>query len=256
MEIDKHKKQFGVQAEDYTKYRKPYPEKLYEFLFSLLATNQKKILDIACGTGKSTEPLLRNDTEVSACDHDPLMIEEAKRQAVAKNLTIDYRIAETEQLPYEDDSFNVVTIGTALHWFVNEKAIAEIRRVLKNDGLIFVFWTSTIEDAREENKIILDVFRSYHWERVSPEFRDLEYISNFFQQNGFRNISTARIPFSHNDTVEERVGLEKTNSGYGLLSPEDKKRFLDDLRGALTTALGAKSHFSIQEEVQVCYGFR
>lgn len=59
MEIGKHKKQFGNHAEDYSKYRRVYIKDLYSIFFSLLPKKNVKILDIACGTGKSTEPMTR-----------------------------------------------------------------------------------------------------------------------------------------------------------------------------------------------------
>ncbi len=154
MEINKHKKQFGNQAENYTKYRKPYTEELYKLLFSLIPDGNKKILDIACGTGKSTEPLLtRKDLEVFGVDHDPLMIEEAKKQAMSKNLDIKYSVADVEHLPFQDQMFDVITVGTAFHWFVNEKSITEIKRVLKEKGLLFIFWVLTTKDIPEEDEI-------------------------------------------------------------------------------------------------------
>jgi ubiquinone/menaquinone biosynthesis C-methylase UbiE len=256
MEIDKHKKQFGNLAEDYSKYRKPYTEELYKLFFSLVQQGNKKILDIACGTGKSTEPLVRDGFEVFGCDHDPLMIEEAQKQAKNKNLSINYSVAEVEQLPFEDQYFDVITVGTAFHWFVNDKAITEIKRVLKSQGLFFIFWTLTIKDIPEEDEIPSRIFRSYNWDKVPSELRDLGYISNFLTQNGLKNVSTARIPFTYNTTVEERVGLQKTASAYELLSEENKEKFLSEVTEVLTKKLGNRTYFTLEEEIQVCYGFK
>ncbi len=71
---------------------------------------------------------MREGVELFGCDHDPRMIEEAKSQAAAKNLPISYSVAEVEHLPYEDNIFDAVTVGTAFHWFVNEASIKEILR--------------------------------------------------------------------------------------------------------------------------------
>ena len=62
---------------------------MYKLLFSLVHEGNKKILDIACGTGKSTEPMVRDDVEVVGCDHDSLMIEEAIKQAQIKIYQLD-----------------------------------------------------------------------------------------------------------------------------------------------------------------------
>ncbi len=256
MEIERHKKQFGNQAANYTKYRRPYTQKLYELLFSFSPTAKKKILDIACGTGKSTEPLFLEGAEVIGIDHDPLMIEEAQKQASLKSLPITYLVADVEHLPFEDKSFDIATVGTAFHWFVNEPSITEIKRVLKGNGLLFVFWTLTTKDVPEEDSIPGDFLRSFNWDKVPSELRNLEHISSFLIDNGFKNVSTARIPFTHNDTVEDQVGLMKTASCYELLTKEDQDRFDRELSVILTTKLGDRPYFTYEEEIQVCYGFK
>jgi ubiquinone/menaquinone biosynthesis C-methylase UbiE len=256
VEIDKHKKQFGNQAENYTKYRRPYTQKLYELLFSLLPEGEKKILDVACGTGKSTEPLVREGIEAVGCDHDPLMVAEAKKQAAANNLPIAYHEAEAEALPFSDQSFDAVIVGTAFHWFVNERAMNELKRVLKDNGLLFVFWTLTTKDVPEEDSIPGDFLRSFNWDKVPPQLRDLEHISSFFTEHGLKNVSTTRIPFSHNDTVEDQVGLMKTASCYELLSDSEKERFNIEFTQIMTSKLGDRPYFTYEEEIQVCYGFK
>jgi ubiquinone/menaquinone biosynthesis C-methylase UbiE len=256
MEIDKHKKQFGNQAENYTKYRKPYTEELYKLLFSLISADNKKILDIACGTGKSTEPLVKDTLEIFGVDHDPLMIQEAKRQAEIKKLPINYSVAEVEHLPFEENYFDVVTVGTAFHWFVDDTAMTEIKRVLKPNGLLFVFWTLTTKDIPEEDEIPSNIFRSYNWDKVPSELRNLEHISSFFKKNGLKEISVAQIPFTYNATVEERVGLQKTASAYELLSEENKEKFINQVTDVLTNKLGSREYFTLEEEIQVVYGFK
>ncbi|MDB5265651.1 MAG: Alternative oxidase/tellurite resistance protein TehB [Parcubacteria group bacterium] len=256
MEIDRHKNQFGNQAENYTKYRRPYDIDVHDLFSSLLSKSATKILDIACGTGKSTEPLVKNGLEVFGVDIDPLMIEEAKKQAELKNLTIQYSVAEVEHLPFEDDYFDAITVGTAFHWFVNKTAMDEIKRILKKDGLFFVFWTLTTKDVPEEDSIPSEIFKSFNWEKVPVELRNLEHISEFLKQNELENVSTARLPFTHNDTVEDQVGLMKTASSYEVLSEEDKVRFIDAIRAALTKNLGTREYFTYEEEIQVCYGFK
>lgn len=256
MDINTHKKQFGNQAENYTKYRKPYTDKLHDFLFELTSKGEKNILDIACGTGKSTEPLVRDDAKVFGCDHDPLMIMEAQKQAELKKLDIQYKVADVENLPYEDGTFDVVTVGTAFHWFVNEKSMGEIKRVLKPNGIFFVFWTLTVKNVPEENSIPWEFLQSFNWERVPRELRDLDYISDFLRGQGIKDVSTERIPVSHNDTVEEQVGLMKTASSYELLSESEKERFVKELTDILTKKLGDRPYFTFEEEVQVCFGYK
>ncbi len=256
MKIEEHKKQFGGNAEDYTKYRKPYDSRLFEYLFSLVPTGHKKILDIACGTGKCTEDLVQVDNEVFGCDHDELMITEAKKQAEIKNLNIKYEIADVEKLPYPDNAFDIVTVGTAFHWFVNKQSIDEIKRVLKPRGTLFVFWTLTVKDVPDEDSIPWDFLSKYNWEKVPNELRDLEYISEFFMDHELEGADTHRIPTVVKYNVEEYVGLMKTASAFGKLSGTEKDSFATELTKIMTSKLGDRQEFVLEEELQICYGFK
>lgn len=251
-----YKKLFGPEAKNYTKYRTPYPEELFDFLISKIPNESKTILDIACGTGKSTEPLIATGLKVFGVDHDELMIEEAKDQAELKSLDIEYKVSETESLPFADNYFDVITIGTAFHFFANDIALAEIKRVLKPKGLLFVYWTLTTKDIPEEDDIPRAIFQKFNWVKIPSELRDLDNISNLFKNNNLQEVSTKSIPIAYNTSIEERVGLLTTSGFYETFSEEDKNAFLNDVREALTQKLGDRPYFSLEEEIQICYGFK
>lgn len=253
---DTFKKLFGPEAANYTKYREPYPKALFDLLTAQLPKEGTAILDIACGTGKSTEPLVETGLKVFGADHDPLMIEEAKKQAASKSLNIEYSVADAERLPFPDSHFDAVTVGTAFHFFVNEKAIAEIKRVLKPNGMLFVYWTLTVKDIPEQDEIPSALYRKYDWQRIPSELRNLDVISDFFKKAGLSGVSTERLPIRFNTTVEERVGLQTTSGTYELLSDDDKKSFLNEVREVLAQKLGDRPYFTLEEEIQVCFGFK
>jgi SAM-dependent methyltransferase len=250
------KKLFGPEAKNYTKYRTPYPRELFDLLVRSLPEGSASILDIACGTGKSTEPLVDTDLKVTGVDHDPQMIEEAEKQADLKNIDIEYVVSDAEHLPFPDGHFDVVTVGTAFHFFMDEKAISEIKRVLKPKGLLFVYWTLTTKDTPEEDSIPGNIFQKYNWVKVPSELRDLGYVSDFFNKNGLQKVSMERIPITYNITVEERVGLQTTSGFYETLSVDAKKSFLNEVKEALTKNLGNRPYFTLEEEIQICMGFK
>ncbi|MEI8062344.1 MAG: class I SAM-dependent methyltransferase [bacterium] len=251
-----YKKLFGPEAKNYTKYRTPYPKELFDLLVKSIPKGSVNVLDIACGTGKSTEDLVATALKVSGVDHDEQMIEEARVQAEIKNLEINYSVADVEHLPFPDQHFDVVTVGTAFHFFMNEPAMSEIKRVLKQGGLLFVYWTLTTKDIPDEDSIPGSIFKKYKWVKVPSELRDLGNVSNFFSGSCFQKVSTERITVTYNTTVEERVGLQTTSGFYETLSEEDKKHFLTEVRDVLTKNLGSRAYFTLEEEIQVCLGFK
>ena len=92
-------------------------------------------LDVACGTGHSTKPLLNIATSVKGCDISETMIQEAKL-AVAG---VDFYISNAETLPCEDNSENLISVGFAYHWFDQISFLREIARTLSPAGLLLIY---------------------------------------------------------------------------------------------------------------------
>lgn len=96
----------------------------------------KRVLDIAIGTGWSTEQLARAGAIVSGIDLTPKAIEiSQKRWKVRGVPPADLRVADAQNLPYPDGTFDfVLAWGCLMHMPDTEKAISEIYRVLKPGG--------------------------------------------------------------------------------------------------------------------------
>ncbi len=96
------------------------------------------ILDVAAGTGTSSASLARNGASVVAADFSEGMIE-VGRQRQAGNPFVRFVQADATALPFEDDSFDAVTISFGLRNIVDpKKALAEFFRVVKPGGRVVV----------------------------------------------------------------------------------------------------------------------
>jgi ubiquinone/menaquinone biosynthesis C-methylase UbiE len=104
----------------------------------------EKILDVGCGTGGVTIPAKQKvgiAGLAAGIDPAPEMIAVARKKADRAKLEIDFRVGVIESLPYPDASFDVVTSSLMMHHLPHEvqvKGLAEIRRVLKPGGRIFI----------------------------------------------------------------------------------------------------------------------
>ena len=96
------------------------------------------ILDVAAGTGTSSASLARNGASVVAADFSAGMID-VGRQRQAGNPFIRFVQADAMDLPFDDDTFDAVTISFGLRNIVDpKKALAEFFRVVKPGGRVVV----------------------------------------------------------------------------------------------------------------------
>ena len=109
----------------------------YEQLYELLrpVVRQKTVLDLATGTGLIAKHIVRYADHIEATDASQEMIEQAKQGV--KSAKLYFSVQDMFHLPYADQSFDVVIVVNALHIVSEpEKALSEIRRVLKDDGVL------------------------------------------------------------------------------------------------------------------------
>ncbi|MDZ8085869.1 MAG: bifunctional 2-polyprenyl-6-hydroxyphenol methylase/3-demethylubiquinol 3-O-methyltransferase UbiG [Nostoc sp. DedQUE12b] len=114
----------------------------FEF-FSNLVPDWKglKVLDIGCGGGLACEFVANLNADVSGIDLSFNSIKIAQQHARLSNLKIDYQRALAENLPYQQNSFDVVLCFDVLEHVEDwKKVFSEAYRVLKQDGL-FLFDT-------------------------------------------------------------------------------------------------------------------
>lgn len=97
------------------------------------------ILDLACGTGTLTILLKKTypSAEVTGVDGDPKILEIAEKKAKKGNTEIKFEKAMSFDLPYPNESFDVIVSSLFFHHLTREnklKTLSEVRRVLKPGG--------------------------------------------------------------------------------------------------------------------------
>ena len=109
----------------------------YEWMYELLrpVVRHKTVLELAAGTGLIAKNIVSSANHIEATDASPEMIAEARRDNQSAKL--HFSVQDMFHLPYADQSFDVVIVSNALHIVPEpERALAEIRRVLKDDGIL------------------------------------------------------------------------------------------------------------------------
>ena len=108
-------------------------DEMYELIRPIV--RHKTVLELATGTGLIAKHIVNAAAHIEATDASPEMIAEAKRDT--RSAKLHFSVQDMFRLPYANQSFDVVIVSNALHIVPQpEKALAEIRRVLKDDGVL------------------------------------------------------------------------------------------------------------------------
>jgi len=102
-----------------------------------------KVLDVAAGTGNASLPAARTGADVTASDLTPELLEAGRARAEAEGLTLDWVEADAEDLPFADESFDVVMSSIGAMFAPHHQAVAdELVRVCRPGGTVgLVSWT-------------------------------------------------------------------------------------------------------------------
>ncbi|WP_120199561.1 bifunctional demethylmenaquinone methyltransferase/2-methoxy-6-polyprenyl-1,4-benzoquinol methylase UbiE [Ichthyenterobacterium magnum] len=109
-------------------------------------TKPETILDIATGTGDLAISLIKTNAKaITGLDISDGMLEVGRQKIAKKNLdhVIKMVIGDSENLPFEDNTFDAITVAFGVRNFENlEKGLSEIHRVLKPNGIFVILETS------------------------------------------------------------------------------------------------------------------
>lgn len=103
----------------------------------------ERALDVASGSGNAALAAARRFCHVTGTDYVPTLIERGRMRAEAEGLPVDFEVADAENLPYPDDSFDVVLSVIGAMFAPNQQQTAsELLRVCRPGGRIgMANWT-------------------------------------------------------------------------------------------------------------------
>ena len=164
----------------------------------------KTVLELATGTGLIAKHIVNAAAHIEATDASAEMIAEAKRDN--RSAKLYFSVQDMFCLPYAEESFDVVIVSNALHIVPQpDKALAEIRRVLKDDGVL-IAPTFTHAGNSFSGKV-----RAFFMKRVGfplhSKWTSVEYL-RFLSQNGWTVRKSTVLKASFPLTYAECVKLE------------------------------------------------
>lgn len=226
-------------AASYLAARPRYPASLYNYVINYCRKHSldgrlESALDVGCGPGANTAPLLESFEKVNGVDPSPGMIEQAKKQvkeADAARLSF-YQGTDTDFANnVAPKSIDLITVAQAIHWFDAPRFYENVCKALKPNGTIS-FWgylDPVFVDHPEVSDLHLECLYGEkslgpYWEPgrkllreklvfadpPTDRFKDIERIENMSLQPDM----SSPIELHRQCAFSDYVSLMKTASSY------------------------------------------
>ncbi len=167
---------FSAQSDAYARFRPGYPDALFAFLFEHCLSFQRA-WDAATGNGQIALCLAKRFAHVYATDLSRTQLQQAPEHS---NVHYAVEAAETTCLP--PDSFDLITVGQAAHWFDLERFYVQVQRLLKPGGLLALVGYSRPQLPSEVDALVEHLYTNIlgeYWEPerclVEEEYRSLPF---------------------------------------------------------------------------------
>jgi SAM-dependent methyltransferase len=165
---------FAGTANDYVRYRPPYPD---EFLFDLRShaktTGYGSLLDLACGPGRVAIPMAPYFNSVLAVDVEAEMIAVGEQEARRRGVTnIAWLVKRAEDLELPGRSLELITIGEAFHRLDQQRILERALGWLQRRGSLATLGGEPVWRGPEEwKRVLVDLDgRAVHARSAVPGF--------------------------------------------------------------------------------------
>jgi len=156
------KDNFSSRADKYAQFRPTYPEALFDHLFRL-SPSKGAAWDCGTGNGQIAQRLAAVFHTVRATDISRQQLDNAVRLP-----NIHYSVQPAEKTSFPDHSFDLVTVGQAIHWFDLDAFYAEASRTLKPGGILAVIGYNLPQFNAAIDTVIADFYRKVvgpYWDK-------------------------------------------------------------------------------------------
>ncbi len=128
---------WGARPLEWAYLFEPYARHANDILFDQLGVGDgSRLLDVACGSGLAANTAHRRGASVAGLDASADLVDIAR----ARTPAADFHVGDMFALPFDDDSFDVVTTFNGI-WNGCEAALREVKRVLVDGGRFgMTFW--------------------------------------------------------------------------------------------------------------------
>jgi ubiquinone/menaquinone biosynthesis C-methylase UbiE len=194
----------------------------------------RRVLDLAAGTGKLTRLLVPTGAQVVAVEPVAGMRD---RLLAALAGQVDVRDGTAESIPVEDASVDAVTVAQAFHWFDPPRALAELARVLRPGGHLFLVWNTrdrSVDWVRRFGELLLD---DPAVERPYDDYYDVDYAAVVASAGGeaFAPVQVWHHAWEQSFDEDLLVARAESVSVVGTMAPDERVEVLGRVRDLART---------------------
>lgn len=208
---------FDTFSDVYNEIRPTYNEEVYRAISAFLKPGLTyKILEIGAGNGMATEKINRLWKPELTLIEPSRNLSHLLREQFGNEPNIQIITDYFEDVELESGYFDAIFSATAFHWLDSETKFTKSHRVLKENGLLIVFWNNYLVDNPQVSNEIQEVYTKYTGNRLKKSIEELqaekiENRKNEIINSGLFELLSHRIFISElKFTSEEYVKLLKT----------------------------------------------
>jgi SAM-dependent methyltransferase len=227
---------FDSVARDYDDARPGYPPALFDDLVELAQLEPgARLLEIGCGTGKATRPLVERGFEVTCVELGPRLADETRRA-----LPVDVHVAPFEEWDADGARFDLVYAATAWHWLDPELRYRKAHDLLHPGGHL-AHWSAghgfpeDFDPFFTEIQAVYDELGESHpgeWPPAPPE-RVADARAEIERTGLFDDVQVRRHLWATRYTAAQYVALLDTFSGHLAMAPEKRAHLYAEVRSRI-----------------------
>jgi SAM-dependent methyltransferase len=214
---------FASTASTYEHLRPPYPGEFFRSVAQKLGLSERcALIDLGTGPGLLALGFAPYVGRIVGVDPETAMLEAARQAAARAGQALTLIEGKAETLASEIGTFDIVTIGRALHWMDRDATLARLDGLVARDGAILICASFSVTDGRNPwldgyNEIRRRWSPAKLWEEAGRGTRTHRDLPAFFRDSAFAPTELLAVETSHTVSMQD---LAQRTLTYSSSSPE------------------------------------
>lgn len=233
---------FASTASTYEQLRPPYPGEFFRSVAQKLDLSERcTLIDLGTGPGLLALGFASYVGRIVGVDPEPAMLEAARQAAAGTGHALTLIEGKAETLAFDIGTFDIVTIGRALHWMDRDATLARLDRLVARDGAILICASFSATDGRNPwldgyNDIRRRWSPARLWEEAGKGTRTHRDLPAFFRGSAFAPAELVTVETNHTVSMQDlaRRTLTYSSSSPGALG-DNVEAMLRDVESHLAS---------------------